>query len=179
MTSNLFVKGKTPKISNGHRALLVFFLWGTLLSFSQTTLWSENFNSYSNGTENGTASGPSSSDWTTNRPGRLYVQNNRLDGSNLDAVSTWQTDPINIYGYTSISFSLDAWVNSANNFEQGSDYFIGEYRIDGGSWTQFENASGDSSPYDPLGPSYTVNLPSTGSTLEIRARMYNNSNNEH
>ena len=56
----------------------------------------------------------------------------------------------------------------------------GNIRIDGvGAWTEFENASGDASPSDPLDPSYTVNLPTTGSTLEVRVRMFNNSNNEH
>ncbi|WP_226789822.1 PA14 domain-containing protein [Flagellimonas hadalis] len=165
--------------TTGRIVFFIFFLQGTLSLFSQTTLWSENFNSYSNGTENGTATGPSATSWTTNRPGRLTIQDSRVRGRDLDAESTWQTGPINIYGYTSVSFSLDAYVNTASNFEQGSDYFIGEYRVDGGSWTQFENASGDSSPSDPLGPSYTVNLASTGSTLEIRARMFNNSTNEH
>src|SRR5690606_29414599 len=54
-----------------------------------------------------------------------------------------------------------------------------EYRINGsGPWTQFENASGDSSPSDPLDPSYTVNLPTTGSTLQIRVRLFNNETNE-
>lgn len=163
----------------GRSFFIVFFLQGTLSLFSQTTIWSENFNSYADATENGTASGPSASSWTTNRPGRLDVRGGIVRGRDLDTESRWQTNPINIYGYTSVSFSLDAYVNIASNFEQGSDYFIGEYRVDGGSWTQFENASGDSSPSDPLGPSYTVSLPSTGSTLEIRARMFNNSTNEH
>jgi len=158
--------------------LSTLFFLGTFYTFSQTTIWSENFNGYSNGTENGTATGPAASDWTTNRPGRLTVENNVLRGRNLDAESTWQTDPINIYGYTAVSFSMDVSVAQANRFEQGSDYFIGEYRVDGGSWVQFENASGDSSPYDPLDPNYTINLPTTGSTLEIRVRMYNNQNNE-
>ncbi|WP_318343973.1 PA14 domain-containing protein [Flagellimonas baculiformis] len=166
-------------LAMGRIVFFVFFLQGTLSLFSQTTIWSENFSGYADGTENGTASGPSASGWTTNRPGLLNVQSGRIRGRNLDAESTWQTNPINIYGYSSVSFSMDVAVNNASNFEQGSDYFIGEYRIDGsGPWTQFENASGDSSPSDPLDPSYTVNLPTIGSTLQIRVRLFNNETNE-
>ncbi|MEZ4810411.1 MAG: PA14 domain-containing protein [Allomuricauda sp.] len=160
--------------------VLIFFLQGTFLTFSQTTIWSENFNSYADGTTNGTATGPSATTWTTNNSGRLDVRSGVIRGRNLDAESTWQTSSINIYGYTSVSFSMDVSVNNASQFEMGTDYFIGEYRINGsGGWTQFENASGDSSPSDLLDPSYTVNLPTTGSTLEIRVRMYNDSTNEH
>lgn len=166
---------------NGLLLLLGFFLMGTSLTFSQTTIWSENFNSYSNGTENGTASGPSASSWTTTLTGDVWVQGNRIEANNLGTEGIWQTNAINIYGYTSVSFSLDvATMSTTNQFEEGQDYLIGEYRIDGaGPWTEFENASGDSSPSDPLNPSYTVNLPSTGSTLEIRIRFYNTAGNEY
>ncbi|MEW2920182.1 PA14 domain-containing protein [Muricauda sp. ANG21] len=180
MTSTLFTEEIAPRISKSHKALLAFFLWGTCLSFSQTTIWSENFNSYANGTENGTASGPSATAWTTTLTGAVWVQSNRIEANNLGTEGIWQTNAINIYGYTSVSFSLDvATMAATNQFEAGTDYFIGEYRINGAaSWTEFENASGDSSPSDPLNPSYTVNLPSTGSTLEIRIRFYNTANNE-
>ncbi|THV58874.1 hypothetical protein EZV76_11460 [Flagellimonas alvinocaridis] len=159
------------------RCLFFFlFLLGVTPIFSQTTLWSENF-SYGNGTENGTASGPSASDWTTNRGGRLSVRNNTLRGRNLDSQGTWQTDPIDITGYDFISFSMDTWVDDEDEMDNGNDYFIGTYRVDGGSWLQFVNVSGSDS--DPLDPSYTVNLSTTGnSTLEIRVQMLNHDNDE-
>ncbi|MCB0371516.1 MAG: hypothetical protein KDD31_00745 [Muricauda sp.] len=161
-------------------ALGALFFLGTFFTFSQTTIWSENFNSYSNGTENGTATGPSSSNWTTTLTGDVWVQGSRIEANNLSSEGQWQTNPINIYGYTSVSFSLDvATQSNTSQFEQGQDYFIGEYRMDGGSWTEFENASGDTSPNDPLNSSYTVSLPTTGSTLEIRIRFYNTANNEY
>ncbi|RIV43014.1 PA14 domain-containing protein [Flagellimonas pelagia] len=172
MTSTLFVKGKTPKISNGHKALLVFFLWGTFLSFSQTTLWSENF-TYGNNTQSGTATGPSASSWTTDRGNSLSVRNNSLRGRNLGGMGTWQVNSIDISGYSFISFYMDTWANTPSEMDNGQDYFRGEYRIDGGSWQQFVNASGSNS--DPLNSSYTVNLSTAGNTsLEIRVRMYNN-----
>jgi len=162
---------------NGWMLILAFFLLGTFLSFSQTTtIWSENF-SYGNNTQNGTATGPASSSWTTDRGNRLSVRNNALRARNLGSEGTWQVNPIDITGYDFVSFSMDTWVDDPNDMENGSDYLIGEYRIDGGSWQQFVNASGSNS--DPLNPSYTVNISTTGNaTLEIRVRMDNNNNNE-
>nr|WP_288932431.1 PA14 domain-containing protein [uncultured Allomuricauda sp.] len=160
--------------------LIAFFLLGTMVAFSQTTIWSENFNSYGNGTENGTATGPSSSGWTTTLTGDVWVQGNRIEANNLGTEGIWRTNPINIYGYESVNFSLDVATQAqTQQFEAGTDYFIGEYRIDSGSWTEFENASGDSNPSDPLNSSYTVNLPTAGSTLEIRIRFYNTAGNEY
>ncbi|WP_217630567.1 PA14 domain-containing protein [Flagellimonas zhangzhouensis] len=160
--------------------IVIILLLGTSLSYSQTTLWSEDFSSYANNTENGTASGSSASNWTTTLTGNVWVQGNRIEANNLGTEGIWQTNPINIYGYHTVNFSLDVATQSATNqFEAGSDYFIGEYRVDGGSWIEFENASGDSNPSDPLDSSYTVNLPSTGNTLEIRIRFYNTASNEY
>ncbi|WP_421801115.1 PA14 domain-containing protein [Flagellimonas sp.] len=160
--------------------LIAFLFLGTMVTFSQTSIWSENFNSYGNGTENGTATGPSASGWTTTLTGNVWVQGNRIEANNLGTEGIWQTNPINIYGYESVNFSLDVATQAqTQQFEAGTDYFIGEYRIDSGSWTEFENASGDSNPSDPLNSSYTVNLPTTGSTLEIRIRFYNTAGNEY
>lgn len=177
MNSTTLAKERNPRFFNGQRALLIcFFLWGTLLSFSQTTIWSETF-TYGNGTTSGTATGPSASSWTTDRGNSLSVRSNELRGRNLGGMGTWQVAPIDITGYDFISFSLDTRVDDPNRMDDGQDYFIGEYRVDGGSWQQFVNASGSNS--NPLNPSYTVNLPSTGNTsLEIRVRMFNNNNNE-
>jgi hypothetical protein len=160
--------------------LIWIILWCGYFGVSQTTIWNENF-TYANGTENGTGTGFAPTAWTTTITGGVWVQGNRLEATNLGTEGQWQTNPINIYGFTAVSFSMDVATQSdASQFEAGTDYFIGEYRIDGAAtWTQFENASGDSSPSDPLQPSYTVNLPTTGSTLEIRVRFYNTANNEY
>ncbi|WP_318309495.1 PA14 domain-containing protein [Flagellimonas crocea] len=180
MGTTSFFNKKMNHFPKGWMLFLALFLLGTFLSFSQTTIWSENFNSYGNGTENGTATGPSATTWTTTLNGAVWVQGNRIEATNLGTEGIWQTNPINIYGYDSVNFSLDVATQSqTQQFEAGQDYFIGEYRVDGGGWIEFENASGDSNPSDPLNPSYTVNLASTGSTLEIRIRFYNTANNEH
>ncbi|MBA4745836.1 MAG: hypothetical protein H2058_11320 [Muricauda sp.] len=176
MGTTSFFDKKMNHFPNGWMLIIAFFLLGTFLSFSQTTIWSESF-SYNNNTQSGTASGPSASDWTTNRGNRLSVRSNELRANNLDGEGVWQTDPINIYGYTEVSFSMATWVNNGGDMDWWEDYFIGQYRLDGGSWVEFVSVSGATS--DPLDTSYTVNLPSTGSTLEIRVRMYNDSGNEY
>ena len=105
------------------------------------------------------------------------MRSNRLRGRNLDAEGIWQVNPIDITGYDFIGFSMDTWVDDPNEMENGSDYMIGEYRVDGGSWQQFVNASGSNS--DPLNSSYGFGFSSTGnSTLEIRVRMDNDNNSE-
>ena len=160
--------------------LFFLVLLVSTLGYAQTTIWSENFNSYPNGAENGAGGGFAPQNWTTTITGKVWVQGGRIEATNLGAEGIWQTNTINIFGFESVSFNLNVATQAdTSQFEQGSDYFIGEYRIDGAAtWTQFENASGDSSPSDLLQPSYSVNLPTTGSTLEIRIRFYNTANNE-
>ncbi|AEM70885.1 C-type lectin domain protein [Allomuricauda ruestringensis DSM 13258] len=176
MGTTSFFDKKMNHFPNGWMLIIAFFLLGTFLSFSQTTIWSENF-SYNNNTQSGTASGPSASDWTTDRGNSLSVRSNELRARNLGEEGVWQTDPINIYGYTEVSFSMETWVNDEDDMDWWEDYFIGQYRLDGGSWVEFASVSG--ATWDPLDTSYMVNLPSTGSTLEIRVRMYNDSSNEY
>lgn len=160
----------------GRMVFIIFFLQGTFSLFSQTTLWSENF-TYNNNTQNGTATGPSASSWTTNRGNSLSVRSNELRARNLGGEGTWQVNPIDILGYSFVSFRMETRVNDPSQMENGSDYFIGEYRLDGGSWQQFVNVSGSTS--NPLNPTYTVNLPTSGdSSLEIRVRMDNDANSE-
>lgn len=157
--------------------IVVIFIKSSLNG--QTTVWSENFNTYPNGTENGNAVGIANTAWTTTLTGEVWVQNSRLEANNTGSEGIWQTDVINIIGLDNItlSFSL-ATQNNTSLFEQGQDYFIGEYRINGAaSWTSFENASGDSNPSDPLNSSYNVTIPS-GQTLEVRFRLFNTANDE-
>ncbi len=161
--------------------LCLLFLISSVGLFGQTVFWSENFNTYADGSENGTASGAQATNWSTTLTGDVWVQGGRIEANNLGTEGIWLTDPIDISLYTGVNFSLDvATMSNTDQFEAGSDYFIGEYRIDGsGGWVQFENASGDGNPFDPLNSSYAVSLPTTGSTLEIRVRFYNTAGNEY
>src|SRR5690606_4598657 len=106
---------------------ITIFLLGSISLYSQTTIWYEDFN-YPADTKSGTAEGPAASGWTTNSSSySLSVQNGMLRGTYLGSGGTWTTNPINIYGYTSVSFGMD--ISTSGTFES-SDHIIGEYSID-------------------------------------------------
>lgn len=161
----------------------VFFLFATIFSLSaQVTIWSEDFNSYPNGTENGTGTGVSAANWYTTIANEVWVQGGQIEANNTNgAEGVWYTDPINVIGYSGVQFSMDVATQADTfEFEAGTDYFVGEYSVDGGAtWVEFENASGDTDPaLDALASSYTVNIPDGSSTLIIRVRFYNTFDNE-
>lgn len=152
---------------------ITFFLLGSISLYSQTTIWYEDFNQ-GNNTRSGTAEGPSASDWSTNwNNNRFSVQSQRLRGTNLGSERRWETDPINIYGYIAVSFSMD--ISTSGGFES-DDYIIGEYRIDSNGWVQFGSVSG--SALNGLNLNYPANLSLNGRTIQIRLRM-SNDNNEY
>jgi hypothetical protein len=151
----------------------------------QTTVWSEDFSTYTNGTISGTGSGASPVNWNSQSGaavsgGAILASNTRnAAGSSLANPLIWTTDPIDISPYTSIDFSLDTGAFNVGDFENtggNRDNFTLEYRIDGGSWIQVFSQSGSAS--QPISPSYTISGLS-GLTLEIRASFHNTATNEN
>lgn len=158
--------------------LLILFL-GTFSVSGQTTIWFEDFESYGNGTQTGAGTGTSTATWSTN-DGDVDVRTSGssqvLRGQNTDNTTAyWTTNPITITGFTNVSFSLD--VGQGGTLDFGQDVFRIQYRIDGGSYVEIENASGDNSPSDPIQSSYSVTGLS-GGTLEFRITMYNTGGSE-
>ena len=152
---------------------------------AQTTIWSEDFSSYANGTITGTGTGTSPVNWNSQfgasvSAGLILASNTRnVAGSTLANPLIWVTDPIDINGYTNVTFSLNVGAFNVANFEDSGgaqDNFTLEYRIDAGSWTTVVNASGSAA--QPINPSYTIPGLS-GSTLEIRANFHNTAGNEN
>ncbi len=152
---------------------------------AQTTIWSEDFNSYANGTITGTGTGTSPVNWNSQfgasvSAGLILASNTRnVAGSTLANPLIWVTDPIDINGYTNVTFSLNVGAFNVANFEDSGgaqDNFTLEYRIDAGSWITVVNASGSAA--QPINPSYTIPGLS-GATLEIRANFHNTAGNEN
>ncbi len=133
-------------------AMLVFFA----LSFynkmeAQVTIWSEDFDSYSEGTTTGQGS-PAIATWEADGvhlPGSGYNNNYGVDVrsgqirgryttyGNPD-YNTWQilsSDPIEITGYANVSIALDI---QADYYFYSSDDIQIQYQIDNGSWTSFD-----------------------------------------
>jgi len=166
---------------------LIFILF--LLSFAglnaQTTIWAEDFNSYPNGTITGTGTGTSPVNWNSQAGaavnGGLILASNtsNVASSTLANPLIWVTDPINITGFTNVTFSLDVGAFNVANFEDSGgaqDNYTLTYRIDGGGWITVVNASGSAA--QPINPSYTITGLS-GTSLEIRATFHNTAANEN
>lgn len=167
--------------------LFILFL-GSFTVSGQTTIWFEDFESPSSVQDlTGTATGPEATTWSATGETHNNV-NRRLDvasvsgdqvmhGRNTDETETWSTGSIDISGYTNVQFSLDAGFNGVENGGGPSgttfDRFSGSYRIDGGSWIDYQSSTlnGVSSSYSITGLS--------GSTLEIRAQFATNQNSDN
>jgi hypothetical protein len=179
-------------------ALTLLFFILSLVSLSQT-IWSENFESYTNGTQN-------SIKWTT--------QANNCDADGLPGVSSgnywgvktnssgdkefcaddiegitcclnqqgqsdniWISEDIDISQYTGLSISFlmrNEGDMECSSCGQGNDGFKSEYQIDGGSWITISNICGVSSGFVS---SDCVEIP-TGQILKIRFLLGSQANGE-
>ncbi len=158
---------------------LIFLFFVVLTCYGQTTIWSEDFDSYANGVLTGTGTGASPTNWSSQTGaailgGLISATDTDSNGSSGANPLIWATNVIDISSYVNISFSVD--VNAFDTLElENSDNFSIEYRIDAGSWNIVFSDSGSTS--EPINSSYTVNSLS-GSTLEIRATFHNTFTNE-
>ncbi|MGI9546604.1 MAG: thrombospondin type 3 repeat-containing protein, partial [Flavobacteriaceae bacterium] len=172
----------SPKLTVPLFALVLFF--GQTLC-AQTTIWSEDFNSYANGTITGAGTGTSPVNWNSQvgaavSGGLILASDTRnVAGSTLANPLIWVTNPMDITGYVNVTFSLDVGAFNVANFEDGGgaqDNFTLTYRIDGGGWITVISASGSAA--QPINPSYTI-AGLSGSTLEIRTSFHNTASNEN
>jgi len=163
--------------------VMIFFMAQILCA--QTTIWSEDFNSYANGTITGTGTGTSPVIWNSQAgaavSGGLILASNTRNaaGSTLANPLIWVTNPIDITGYVNVNFSIDVGAFNVGNFEDSGgaqDNFTLTYRIDGGGWITVVNASGSAA--QPINPSYVISGLS-GTSLEIRAAFHNTASNEN
>ncbi|MGB5237191.1 MAG: DNRLRE domain-containing protein [Flavobacteriaceae bacterium] len=163
--------------------VLILFLAHTLCA--QTTIWSEDFNSYPNGTITGAGTGTSPVIWNSQfgagvSGGLILASNTRnVAGSTLANPLVWITNPIDITGYVNVNFSIDVGAFNVANFEDSGgaqDNFTLTYRIDGGGWITVVTASGSAA--QPINPSYTI-AGLSGTSLEIRATFHNTASNEN
>ncbi|MFS4417090.1 C-type lectin domain-containing protein [Maribacter sp. 2307ULW6-5] len=168
----------------GTFAALLLFLSVPLPTLAQTTIWSEDFSLYPNGTLTGTGTGTSSAGWTSQTgaavlAGQLWARDTRnAVSSSLANPVVWATGAIDISTYTNVSLSLDTGAISSGSLDDSGgaqDNFTLQYRINTGAWTQVFSRSGSFS--QPIAPSYSVNGLS-GNSLELRALFHNTANNE-
>ncbi len=180
--------------------LLALFLLLNLFSFScisQTIIWSEDFESYVDGTQNSTK-------WTTNSnncdsdgvPGNSAdnywgtrttfgdkefccedIEGLTCCGTQGASDNIWLSEDIDITSYTEISILLDMRAEGnmeCNSCGSGEDLFNAEYQINGGVWVNFLSICGMSDGQSII---ECVNVP-TGTTLKIRVVLGNQANTE-
>lgn len=175
--------------------LLLLFL--PIITLSQTVIWSEDFESYPDGTQNATK-------WTTTAnncdadgaPGtsadnywgtRTTAGDKEFCCEDIEGITCcgtqgasdneWISEVINIAGYTNIALSIQ--MRAEGNMEcnacgSGEDLFNAEYQVDGGAWINFLSICGFSDGQSLL---ECVDV-ATGSTLRIRVLLGNQANSE-
>ena len=164
---------------------------------SQTVIWSEDFESYTDGTQNTTK-------WTTSAnncdadgaPGtsadnywgtRTTFGDKEFCCEDIEGITCcgtqgasdneWISEVINIAGYTDIALSIQMRAEGnmeCNQCGQGEDLFDAEYQIDGGAWVNFLSICGFSDGQSLL---ECIDV-GTGSTLRIRVLLGNQANTE-
>ncbi|MEZ5147265.1 MAG: PKD domain-containing protein [Bacteroidales bacterium] len=154
--------------------LIIFGLLSifSLQTFSQTTIWSEDF-TYADGTTVGPGSPakwtlaiPPSPDW-------FEVRSNRMEGKEVDSEAVWTSESINISGYVNVTITVD--LSEAGSMEN-SDYIQTTYQVDGGSETDFATNGYLTNDFTSATASQSG---LAGTYLVLRVRMNNNSNSEY
>jgi hypothetical protein len=165
-----------------------FVLIGTI-ALPQTTIWSENFDSYPDGAttaSNNNTANPSV-DWTAEPiagTGTSFSVDNAfiINGTRSfvarntgqDITKTWISEVIDISGFRNVSVSMlyaEAGAHEAN------DSIVIEYRLDGGAWIRMNNGffSGDMTTIPDTAKAENL----LGCFMEVRVICQNDATNEY
>jgi len=132
-----------------------------------STLYSENFTSYSNGTT-------TSSLWTLTGSGTiLSVQSGQFQAQNVSTQGNWQSSVIDISAYKNINLSVGL---SEPNGLEGTDYIRVYYKLNGGTETLF-SVNGDKT--DDFTSATATQSITSGSTLQIVIRFRNDASENY
>ncbi|MFD1292846.1 LamG-like jellyroll fold domain-containing protein [Lutibacter holmesii] len=142
------------------------------VSFSQTTIWEEDFSSYADGTIVGTGN-----KWTvTTTAGINYfeVVNQEFQAKDTDAKEqVFTTEQIDISSYSNVNLSVDA-SKFAGTMELAEDYVKVSYILDGGTETLVETNGENLGEFGNVTASQ---LGLSGSTIQIIIRVLNGTGN--
>jgi len=122
-------------------ATIILSLFLIQTTYSQISIWEENFN-YNNGTTTGQGD-PAITSWTADGrqgPGGVDIRDDMLEGKNTRGPNpdrtTWQIDagnPIGISGYN-VDVSID--LSETGNMD-AIDYIQVQYNLDNNGWNDF------------------------------------------
>ncbi|MDC0599987.1 hypothetical protein OAO65_01625 [Flavobacteriales bacterium] len=150
--------------------LTAMLAFGAKSVSAQTTIYSQDFESFSDGQET------SSGDWTTDVPSNadyFAVYNNSGDnqwwGDDTDGAATWTSPSIDVSGFTTLALAI--FLGESGSLEN-DDFIRVSYVLDGVT-TQLVEFTDDFGTSSETGLSI-----SDGSSLQIQVVMDNNDNNE-
>lgn len=134
---------------------------------TEACLYSENFNSYSDGTDN-------SSKWSIsgNPDGHFEVNNNKLEANDLGREITWSSSVIDISNHSNINISVD--MSTGGNEMEDNDYMQVYYKLNGGSLTLLSNGS----QINDFSPVTATASGINGSTLQLVIKAKNTTHHE-
>ncbi len=153
-------------------ALLAAALTGSARS---AVIWEETFDSYTDGTTNGTA-GTWSVDVSAcsfDGDDHFEVRSGQMQGNDLDGEAVWTTETIDISGQGTVSISVS--VSDGGGGLEGSDYIRLYYKLDGGAETLFSTNGDNSGNFGNLTASQTG---LTGASLQLIVKVVNGANTE-
>ncbi|HXH18958.1 MAG TPA: SprB repeat-containing protein, partial [Chitinophagales bacterium] len=155
--------------------LIIAFLHFFAESNAQIILYSENFNSYINGTTVGSGT---PAKWTRDisgaSPNTFSVQNQLFEARNVMGVGIWYSQSIDISNNSNVQISIN--LSESGNLTASTDYIRLYYKLNGGSETLFAtngNMNGDFTSATALQTGLN------GNTLQIVIRISNNSGSEY
>ena len=178
---------------------ILILLAGTLISITlqSQVIWSEDFNSYPDGTTAGPAGKWTSVCGACLAGDYFEVQSGAFRAGDVNDFSTWETESIDISGCGSVDISLTA---TENGDHEGLvcacginiDYFDVSYSVDGGAFFMIENWNGDGEIGHTLsgdsqggvfndadwGTTVVTATGISGSTLVLRVEMRNTAGTE-
>ena len=185
------------KTKNLRLVLLYLFIFhfGSLQSNGQSYIWSEDFESYEEGTG---IEGPGivySGDypdnvtkWTLDASDATLDDNedyirthyHNMEACDVDGPVVWQSETIDISTYSSVEFGLEA---SESGGMEDDDYFDVYYKLDGGDFTRIPNWNGFGSSEHTLNgdfPAQTVTqIVNDAGQLVIKVVMNDNHSSEY
>lgn len=156
---------------------LLFFLLTQQVAFGQTTIWSEDFEGYSVGAQQGSGT---PAKWiispTNGYSGFFEIRssggNEFVEGNNMDQEGVLTTQSIDISGFTFIHLEVDV-AESGNS--ENSDYIRVYYKVDGGTETPYDLNWDNTGNFT----SSTATADISGNSVQIIVRVQNNSTNEY
>ena len=192
---NIFFRKKFSGVKSNLASTAVFTIFtGSVLASSIVNadeIWSENFDAASIdgkgavfnqvdlagvtkwSVDVSSAALTATSDW-------FKVKGGKFEGRDLDGPAVWQSEAIDISGFSTVNLAVNA---AENGNHEGTDFLDVAYAIDGGDFITVANWQGKGSAAHTLVDDFTSATVSaaiaTGNSLVVRISMKNNAGSEY